>query len=185
MKNLPIALFAVLIFAFSCFSQERSNDEINRQIKQLGVDHITVTYDAASSTSKLMAVAENFSDSEADRAGLQAINFALGFFYPGTSIKTAPETVHFSFWILTKKPRFADSHHLMVDLDGKQLDLGDARYAAKANQNLEYLNFDLTRADLARIGAASKVIFHAGQHNFTASAAQIKLIAAVARISGQ
>jgi hypothetical protein len=173
-----------LLFTFSVSAQERTNDEINRQIKQLGVEHVTVTYDASSGSSKLMAVAENFSGGDAGSAGVQAMNFALGFFYPGTSLKTSPESVHFSFWVLTKKPRFADSHHLTVDVDGKQLDLGDARYAAKANQNLEYLNFDLARADLAAIGAGTKVSFHIGRAVLQASPSQLRLIAAVAKLAG-
>jgi hypothetical protein len=129
-----------------------------------------------------MAVSENFADRDVGSVGIQAMNFALGFFYPGQSLKTAPESVHFSFWVLTKKPRFADSHHLVVDIDGKQLDLGDARYAAKGNQNLEYLNFELTRADLAAIAAAGKVTFRIGSHDFTATDSQLKTIGAVSRI---
>src|SRR5213078_1443706 len=136
-----LAIFAaVILFAVSAFTQERSNDAINRQIKQLGLDHTSVTFDASSNSSKLMAVAENFSSRDADSAGVQAINFAMGFFYPGQALKTSPESIHFSFWVLTKKPRFAENHHLIADIDGRTLDLGDARYAAKPNQNLEYLN---------------------------------------------
>jgi hypothetical protein len=179
-----LAVFAaVILFAVSAFTQERSNDAIDRQIKQLGLDHTSVTFDGSSNTSKLMAVAQNFSDRDADSAGVQAINFAMGFFYPGTSLKQSPEAIHFTFWVLTKKPRFADNHHLTVDLDSRTLDLGDARYAAKPNQNMEYLNFDIGRADLAAIGAARSVTFHIGSHNFTATSSQLKLITSTARIA--
>jgi hypothetical protein len=182
MKTLAI-LAAIILFAFSAFAQEKSNDSINSQIKQLGMGHTSATFDASSNTSKLMAVAENFPNHDADSAGVQAMNFAMGFFYPGTSLKQSPESIHFSFWVLTKKPRFADNHHLTVDLDGRALDLGDARYAAKPNQNMEYLNFDIQRADLAAMGAARSATFHIGAHNFTATSSQLKLIASTARIA--
>jgi hypothetical protein len=183
MKTLSLVFAAVFLLSTTSFSQEKTNDQIDRQIRSSGVDHINVTFDAPSNTSKLMAVAENFSNHDADSAGVQAINFAMGFFYPGTSLKASPETIHFSFWVLTKKPRFAESHHLTVDVDGRTLDLGDARYAAKSNQNLEYLNFDIPRSDLAAIGSASKVTFHIGPGTFTATVAQLKLIRSTTQIA--
>jgi hypothetical protein len=181
MKIILISV-AVLLLANVAGAQEKTNDAIERQIRSSGVEHITLTFDQASNTTKLMAVAENFSNRDADAAGVQAINFALGFFYPGTSLKSAPESVHFSFWVLTKKPRFAENHHLTVDLDGRTLDLGDARYAAKPRQNLEYLNFDISRSDLAPIAAANKVTFRFDRIAFPASPTQIKLIKTVAQI---
>ena len=32
---------------------------------------------------------------------------AMGFFYPGDALKEAPDPIMLTFWILTKKPRFA------------------------------------------------------------------------------
>jgi len=183
--NKPLLIAAsILVFSAASFAQEKTNDDINRQIRSLGVDHLDVTYDQASNTSKLMAVSENFGGRDAESAGVLAVNFAIGFFYQGTALKTPPETVHFAFWVLTKKPRFADSHHLTVDLNGRTLDLGEARYAAKPNQNVEYLNFEISRADLAAIGSAGKTTFHLGQHTFVGTLSQTKLILAVNTISG-
>jgi len=183
MKTLSLVFAAVFLLSGTSFSQEKTNDQINRQIHSSGVDHVNVTFDASSNTSKLMAVAENFSNHDADSAGVQAINFAMGFFYPGTSLKTSPETIHFSFWVLTKKPRFAENHHLTVDVDGRILDLGDARYAAKSNQNLEYLNFDISRVDLTAIGSGNEVTFRIGPASFTATSAQLKLIRSTTQIA--
>lgn len=183
MKTYAIVISAVLLFSAAAFSQEKTNDQINRQIRSSGVEHVNVSFDSSSNMSKLMAVAENFSDADAGRAGVLAMNFAMGFFYPGSSLKSSPESIHFSFWVLTKKPRFAEDHHLTVDIDGRTLDLGDARYAAKPAQNLEYLNFDIARTDLAAIGSAARVTFHLGRHNFTAGSGQLKLIAAAARVA--
>jgi hypothetical protein len=182
MKTCALAI-AVLLLSAASFAQEKTNDELSRQIRSFGVDHMNVTFDASSNMSKLMAVAENFSNRDADSAGVQAINFAMGFFYPGQSLKISPESIHFSFWVLTKKPRFAENHRLTVEADGRTLDLGDARYAAKPAQNLEYLNFDISRTDLAAIGSASSVTFHLGGHTFSAAPSQTRLILATARIA--
>jgi hypothetical protein len=184
MKTYALIVSAILLLSAAAFSQEKTNDEINRQIRSTGVDHVNVSFDASSNMSKLMAVSENFSNRDADSAGVLAMNFAMGFFYTGQSLKSSPESVHFSFWVLTKKPRFAESHHLTVDLDGRTLDLGDARYAAKPAQNMEYLNFELSRSDLTAIGSGKNVTFHIGARTFTASAAQINSIKAVAKIIG-
>ena len=181
MKYLLVLAFLFLSTAVS--AQEKTNDEINRQIRSLAVDHVTLAFDQASNTTKIMAVSENFSDSDANAAGIQAMNFAMAFFYTGTSLKQSPETIHFAFWVLTKKPRFAESHHLTVDVDGRTLDLGDARYAAKPNQNLEYLNFEVKRTDLAAIGTASKVVAHLGGHILTLTPPQTKLLQGLVRIS--
>jgi hypothetical protein len=176
-------ILALFVLSSVVFGQEKSNDDINRQIRSAGVDHVTLTFDGASNTTKIMAVSENFSDGDASAAGIQAMNFAMAFFYQGTALKQPPETIHFAFWVLTKKPRFAENHHLIVDADGRTFDLGDGRYAAKPNQNLEYLNFELKRADLAAMGSAKKVIARIGNRVFDLTGAQIKLIKTVVQIS--
>ena len=118
-----------------------------------------------------------------DRAGLQAMNFAMGFFYPGTTLKVSPEYIHFTFWVLSKKPRFAENHKFAADLDGRQIDLGDARYAAKPRENLEYLNFELSRNQLVSIAGAKSVIFRLGPYSFTATPDQRRLVNSVVRIA--
>ena len=178
-----LLVLTILALSAAASAQEKTNDDISRQIRSLGVDHITLDFDQASNTTKIMAVSENFSDSDANAAGIQAMNFAMAFFYSGTSLKQPPDTIHFAFWVLTKKPRFADSHHLTADIDGRILDLGMARYAAKPNQNLEYLNFEIKRSDLAAIESGNKVAFHLGTHTFTSTADQRKLIRATVQIA--
>ena len=176
-------VLTILFLSSVISAQEKTNDEINRQIRSLGVDHVTLTFDQASNTTKIMAVSENFSDSDAGAAGLQAMNFAMAFFYSGTSLKQSPDTIHFAFWVLTKKPRFAENHHLTVDIDGRTLDIGDARYAAKPNQNLEYLNFEVKRTDLTAIGAGNNVTFRIGGRSFSATHEQIKTIRVTTQIA--
>ena len=182
MRIIPL-LFTILLFNIIIIGQEKTNDDINREIRSRGVEHITVTYDQPGNASKLMAVSENFSSREADSAGVLAINFAMGFFYAGKSLKAAPESLHFAFWVLTKKPRFAENHHLIIELDGRTIDLGEARYAAKPNQNLEYLNFELSGANLNAMASSRKITFRIGERNFSATTSQMNLIRATANIT--
>jgi hypothetical protein len=175
-----LLVLTILVLSAVVSAQEKTNDEISRQIRLLGVDHVTLTFDQASNTTKIMAVSENFSDGDANAAGIQAMNFAMAFFYSGASLKQSPDTVHLAFWVLTKKPRFAENHHLTVDIDGRTVDLGDARYAAKPNQNLEYLNFEVKRTHLTAIGSATRATFHIGTCAFSATQPQLKLISTIA-----
>jgi hypothetical protein len=178
-----LLVLAVLAVSTVVSAQEKTNDEINRQIRSLGVEHVTLTFDQASNTTKVMAVSENFSESDANAAGLQAMNFAMAFFYQGASLKQSPDTIHFAFWVLTKKPRFAENHHLTVEVDGRALDIGDARYAAKPYQDLEYLNFEIKRTDLMAIGSANAVVARMGKNTFGFTSAQLRLISAIVQIS--
>jgi len=184
MLRIFFVTLVVLSSTFLLHAQEKTNDAIARQIKSLQSDRsITISFDQAGNSSKIMAVATNFSDNEADRAGLQAMNFAMGFFYPGTTLKVSPENIHFTFWVLSKKPRFAENHKFAADLDGRQIDLGDARYAAKPRENLEYLNFELSRNQLVSIAGAKSVIFRLGPYSFTATPDQRRLVNSVVRIA--
>ena len=130
-----------------------------------------------------MYVAENFSNAEASKAGIRAINFAAGFFFAGSELRTAPDTVKLTFWAKSKKPRFSASHRLTVYLGGEVLDLGDARYAAKAATGMEYLNFELSREALTKIANSSNVRFTVGEHEFTFTSGQLKGLAALLLVS--
>jgi len=174
MKSVLAAV--LLLIGLSTVSAQKSNDAIQKQIKSLHAEKsIFLTYDG--SASKLMATASNFADAEAQPAGLQAMNFGIAAFYPGQQLTTPPDTINFTFWVLSKKPRFATTGALEVTLAGGALNLGDYRYAAKASENMEYLNFKLKRDDLAKIAAsASPVRFHLAGQNFTFTAEQLQLL---------
>ncbi len=130
-----------------------------------------------------MYVAENFSDSQASKAGIRAMNFAAGFFFAGNELSTAPDPVKLTFWAKSKKPRFADSHSFTVYVSGDVLELGEARYAAKAATGMEYLNFELSREVLSKIANSSNVRFTLGSHEFTFTAGQLKGLAALLLVS--
>jgi hypothetical protein len=185
MFKLTLPAVTILLIALSAFSQGKSNDVINRQIRSLGVEKsITVTFDASGNSSKLMAVTENFAYSETDRAGIMAMNMASGFFYPGQALAATPERLLFTFWCKTRKPRFADNHKLTVELaGGRTIDLGDARYSPRPRDDMEYLNFEITPADLAALASAASATFHLGAYNFTLTPQQQKVLRALTRIA--
>ena len=185
MKHSLFIWTVILSFTAVALSQSgKTNDAINRQVKTLGVEKaITVSFDAGGNASKVMAVTENFSNNEVDRVGIQAMNFAMGFFYPGTTLTASPERLHFTFWVLTKKPRFAENHHFAADLGGgKILDLGEARYSPKPREDMEYLNFEISRSDLASIAGADSVTFRLGSYAFTLTPAQQRVIRGLVRV---
>ena len=177
MKTLLCFAVAIL-FAASLNAQSKPNDTVSRQMKTLGAEStITLSHDHASNMSKLMAVSANFSDSEAKAADVRAMNFAAGFLYPGQSLGKSPDPILLTFWVLSKQNRFGNGHALVVQVDGQTLDVGDSRYVARPRDNMEYLNFNLSRDVLARISAGSNVKFTLGGANFTFSSDQLKMLA--------
>lgn len=168
MKKSVFAILAVLSLTIFASAQSKANDAIANQIKALRADKtFTLSYDESGKTSKLMVVAENFSDREAGEAGIQAMNFAVGFFYPGKELANAPDPIMLTFWVLTKKPRFSADHSLMVTLGDENLVIGVARYVAKPRENMEYLNFQITREQLGKIAMRSDVKFRLGSEEFS------------------
>ena len=176
MKNV-ISILAVILIAFSIASAQKTNDAISQQIKSLKADKtITLDYDSASNTTKIFVRADNFSDAEAKRAGIQAMNFGMAHIYVGKSLETTVDTFDLAFWVLTKKPRFAEANSWVM-LGGETLDLGSARYGAKPREDMEYLNFLIDRDALTRIASNSNVQFKLGDANFTFTRDQMRMFA--------
>src|SRR5882724_7616967 len=120
--------FAFVLAAAFTISAQKTNDAIQKQMKSLKADkQIVLTYDKASNQSKIMATADSFGAWESKKAGIQAMNFGMAFFYTGQSLAVTPDTINLTFWVLTKKPAFASAHGWTMS----PLNLGDARYAAK------------------------------------------------------
>jgi len=174
MKSI-LAVVLLLAGTFAVTAQ-KSNDAVQKQIKSLHAEKsIYLSYDG--NASKLMGVASNFDDSETRAAGIQAMNFAMAVFYQGQQITDAPDTVNFTFWPMSKKPRFATTGAWVVDLPSGSMNLGDYRYAAKPSENMEYLNFKMSRADLTKIAAAnSPVKFHLAGQSFSFTSDQLQLL---------
>lgn len=142
-----------------------------------------LSFDAGSNSSKLMAVSENFSESEANKSGIMAMNFATGFFYSGQALTKAPDPIQFTFWVLSKKPRFSESQKMIVTAGGETIDMGDARYVFRARDNMEYLNFMLTREQLGKIAKNSNVRIKLGNHDFTFTREHLKILADLLLVS--
>jgi len=184
MKNIVFLVVCAFFLASAVSAQTKSLETASRQLRSLKADkHITLSHDAASGSGRIMYVAENFSDADASRAGIQAMNFAAGFFFAGSELKAAPDPVKLTFWVKSKKPRFAASHGLTVYADGEVIELGDSRYAAKAGRNMEYLNFEVSREVLKSIAERSAVKIRLGEHEFTLTSGQIKGLAALLLVS--
>jgi hypothetical protein len=181
MKAVVNASIVVLLVVSSATAQ-KPNDAISKQIKSLHADkQITLEFDGTST--KVMARADNFDSKETSAARIQAMNFGMAFFYPGKTLSTSADPINLTFWVLTKKPKFAGSHHWTATLDKETLDLGDARYAAKPGENMEYLNFKISRANFAKLTAASNVKFKLGNADFTFTPEQLALLRSMLAVS--
>jgi len=176
LRLLPLAVF---LAAALTVSAQKTNDAIQEQIKSLKADkQITLSYDSAANASKVMAAAGNFADGDAKKAGIQAMNFGMAFFYAGRSLTASPDPINLTFWVLAKKPQFALSHKWTM----AGVELGEARYAAKAGEDMEYLNFKVVRSDLAKV-AASDGKFKLGEANFTFTSEQLQLMRSILAVS--
>ena len=182
MKTVFLLLILATALSSSISAQTKSNEAISRQLKGLSsAKVIELTYDAPSNVSKIRAVTENFPD--ADRAGVQAMNFAIGFMYLGKGIAKTPETVILTFWVLTRKPRFAVNPKLVINGPRGDRDLGPARYVAKPREGMEYLNFEVPRSDLELMASKAGSTFTLGETRFTFTARQQQVIADLLLIS--
>jgi hypothetical protein len=181
-KLLPAVLLLLPFLLISAAAQSKSNAAISKQIKKLNIEKsVSLSFDG--NTSKIMAVSENFGDREVSRAGAQAMNFAIGFFYPGDELKESPDPVLMTFWVLTKKPRFAEIHNVTFLGGGESVVYDNIRYAAKAREDMEYINCKITRADLRKMIANPDARVRLGDAEFRLSPQQVKLISEVLEIS--
>jgi hypothetical protein len=182
--KIPTLITAILVFSLNLAAQSKSNDSIASHIRQLqAAKSLTLTFDQPSNTSKIMGVADNFPSSEADEVGIQAMNFAIGFYYPGDSLQRSPDPIMLTFWVLSKKPRFTIEHDLTIFGDQEIVTLGTARYVSKPRMNMEYLNFEISRENLAKIAARTNVKFRLGDAEFTFTPSQLKLLADILIVS--
>jgi len=175
--TLAIAV-ALLSFTLATSAQDFTKDVIQNRINSLHAQKsISITSDADAKTTKIMAVSENVSRDEANRSGIMAMNFAIGLFYPGQELKSTPETFLLTFWVLTKKPRFAGGHDMTVVLPDEMLVIGSGRYVSKPRDEMEYLNFEVSRENLMKIASQTETRFKLGDHDFTFTRSQMKLFA--------
>jgi len=173
-KLLP--LLVVFVLAIGAFAQSKTNDAIQKQIKSLKADKtFTLTYDKSSNMSKLMVTSDNFSEADAKKAGIQAMSFGMAVFYQGEALTTAADQIPITFWVMSKKPQFAANHKWSAVIGKGIVDLGGAQYAARERENMEYLNFKISRAVLQDIVSVSADKITLGVHEFQFTAEHITL----------
>lgn len=179
MRSAIALTFALLVCSTGSHSQTLlTNETLQTRIRSARAEkHVTLTFDAAAGASKLMAVSENFSKEESSRSGIMAMNFAVGYVFVGDALTAEPESFLLTFWVLTKKPRFGSNHSMTIELRDEMLVIGSARYAARPREQMEYLNFEVSRASLTKIARATDVKFMLGNEEFTFTAGQMKLFA--------
>lgn len=184
-KKLFPALVLILILTAAAFPQSKSNDRIERQIKALKVEKIVeLSYNEAGGTSKIFARGEDFGRDADKRAAVENFSFGTAFFYAGKTLNDAPAEINLTFWVQTKKPRFAEAHHLTVVLAGGEIiDLGEARYVSKPNEKMEYLNFRIPREIFAKIARSTGARIKIGAAEFAFTAEHLKIFDALTKIS--
>ena len=184
MKYLIAVPALTILLTLTAATQSLTNATIQERIKSVRAEKsIALTHDAEGKTTKIMAVSENSSKEEANRSGILAMNFAAGIFYPGDDLVKSPESFQLTFWVLSKKPRFGASHSMFVALPEEVLVIGSARYVAKPREQMEYLNFDISRENLTKIASQSDVRFQLGAEEFTFTPSQLKLLADLLQIT--
>ena len=184
MKKYFLLPLIVLLAVGAAFGQSKSNEAIAKQIKDLKAEkNITLSYDEASKMSKIMVVGDDFGSEQDKRIGVEAMNFGMAFFYQGKTLTAAPDEINFTFWVLNKKPRFASSHTWTATLGDETLDLGDARYVSKPKENMEYLNFKISRRNLEKIAKASEVKLKIGNAEIKFTPEHLKTFANLLKIS--
>ena len=172
MKTLLAVAFTFLL-SVSISAQTRTNTAIEQQLGSSGTN-ATVHFDPNSKVTTLKGVAENFSDSDTKRAGVKAMNFAVGALYAGDQIDRSIDPLTLSFWIMSGgKARFGDSQTLIATANGENADLGSGRYTFRRD-GMEYVNFNLTRDQLSKLANAAK--WTLGGKQFTPTGSQKKLL---------
>ena len=152
MKHAITLCVAVFSLTFAAYSQAVTNEVLQTRINSAHAENnIALTFEQDSKTTKVMAVSENFSKDEVGRSGILAMNFAIGCFYPGEVFLKSPDSFLLTFWVLAKKPRFGANHALTVTLRDEVLVIGSAQYSPKPREQMEYLNFEISRESLTKI----------------------------------
>ncbi len=183
-KKLFILLILILTFTTFAFAQTKSNDEIERQIKTLKVEKtITLSYDESGGTSKIFVLGEDFGREQDNRAGLNGFSFGMAFFYPGKTLNAAPEEIALTFWAQSKKPKFGESHSLLIFADSETIDLGKARYLSRPNEKTEYLNFKISRENLLKIANSTNSGLKIGNAKFQFTPEHLRSFTALMKIS--
>lgn len=183
-KQILSTFFCLLTLTAITYGQSKSNDIIAKQIKAANAEKtITLQYDSAGNSSKVMFFSEDFGKNQYENLGLKSLTFGMAFFYPGKSLSALPQTVNLTFWVQTKKPKFADAHNVTLTNGAETFDLGAARYFSKPNENMEYLNLVIPYETLKKLNSGTNQTVKIGNSEFKFTPAQLKSVAHYIKIS--
>jgi len=173
-----LVLFLLLLVPASFSAQTLSNDAIRNKINELdAAKHIVVEYNAGSNVTTIRAVSDNFAEGETKAAGARAMNFAVGMMYVGKELKNAAEPFKMAFWVNAPKPAFAQGQPIQIYAGETLAEIRDARHIRRDRDSMEYLNFQLTRAQLENLATHENARVYIGRHLLTFTRSQLKLLA--------
>lgn len=184
MKYLITVLLLTALLPLLTYSQSKPNASIETAIRKTG-EHSTyrLSYDPDSNVSKLMMISSSFPSSDLGRIGVEAMHFVVGFMYLGQEINSRPDNMIMTFWVLSRKPRFAEDHGLVLSSGVDRIDLGQARYISKTRENMEYLNFNIDWSDLEKIASGTVGEIKLGDHRLNLTAQQKTDLLGLLRLS--
>lgn len=167
MRRIFSVFFLILAAAVLSSAQTKTVAAINSQIKSLKAEKSLWTqYDKASNISKILAYGADFGKDQDSANNLSAFNFGMTYFFVGDAMTTAPDSFTTTFWAEEKKPTFADSNALTIIVDGKTMDIGNARYARKNGDPREFLNYVIPRQAVEKIVKGKDVQLKIGKAQF-------------------
>ncbi len=184
MNKLLLTSAILLTLSVVTFGQSKSNDAILSQVKSLKSEKILILdFDGGSNVTKVMAFGEDFGRDQVKKNNLSALSFGMTFSYVGRELQTVPASFITTFWAEGKNSGFAAAHNLTIVVDGESLDVGDARYVKKQNDNREFLNFNFPREFLTTIVNGRSVEMKMGNASFSFTPEHFKLFAGLLAIS--
>lgn len=184
MKLLTSALYLTALLPIFAYAQSKPNASIETAIRKTGKQNtFRLSYDPDSNVSKLMMISGNFPSSDMGRIGVEAMHFVVGFMYSGQEISSRPDSMILTFWVLSRKPRFAKDHGLVLSSGVDRTDLGQARYISKTRENMEYLNFNIDWSDLEKIASGTVGEIKLGDHRLNLTAQQKNDLLGLLRLS--
>lgn len=177
MTKFYLITMIILLSAATAFSQLKSSEAIEKQLKTLKADKVfSLGYDKNSDFSKVYGFGEDFGEAQNKRNQVESMRFGLAFFFQGKDLKTAPNEYVMTFQAGTRQAKFSQAHSLKFTIDNENLDLGEARYANK-NDGTEYLNFKISRDQLSKLAKGKTVSLKIGNAEYTLAAAHLKMFA--------
>ena len=179
MKKYLLSLFIVLFVVGGAFGQSEINPtNFDKKVRELksGKSVLWEPPEPGLSSSRIIAISKKFRGEPIQRVVVEEIDFAVAVVFE-YRLRSAPNEFLFTFRVKNKKPLFAASNDWTAILDSETLDFGKARYAARASEKKEFLNFTISRENLEKIAKSPNVKFRIGEAELQISSEQRRILA--------